>query len=167
MRKSLTLDAQKCIYYSLAYSHMIYGVSIWGGTYSKYLHRLIIIQKRLIRTMSNVDRRHHTAELFRDLKCLKFNNIYRYFISLLAYKCIRHNYVEGVCNPVAHQHRTRFAAFNMTLPWAPTNLTQMSVMYNTPKIWNSLPVELKNLLTLNSFKYNLKKYLLNIQQNEM
>ena len=40
MRKSLNLDAMKCIYYSLAYSHIIYCISVWGGCYARHANQL-------------------------------------------------------------------------------------------------------------------------------
>ena len=163
MRKSLNLDAMKCIYYSLAYSHIISCISVWGGCYARHANQLIIKQKRIVRTISQVNRLHHTAELFIDLKFLQFNNIFIYFTSLLAFKCINHEYIEGLCNPIMHNYGTRFAAQNMIMPLARTNLIQKSFVYNTPKIWNSLPANIKSLPTLNSFKYNLKKYLLDLQ----
>ena len=39
-------------------------------------------------------------------------------------------------------------------------LTQKSISYTAPTFWNSLPNALKNLDTLNTFKYHLRKYLL-------
>ena len=47
---------------------------------------------------------------------------------------------------------------NMILP--PINLSQYktSIAYNGPKLWNMLPVEIKNTETLFNFKKSYKQY---------
>src|SRR3984893_16336859 len=47
---------KKCLislYYSLIYPHLSYCIIVWGSAYNTALHRLIILQKRAIRTIDN------------------------------------------------------------------------------------------------------------------
>ena len=46
------------------------------------------------------------------------------------------------------------------------NQTDRGVFHAAPKIWNSLPYELRSLNDVNMFKKNLKTYLFNVAFNE-
>ena len=41
------------IYYSLVYSHLIYGCSLWGNNYDSPLSQLIRLQNKAVRIMLN------------------------------------------------------------------------------------------------------------------
>ena len=161
VRNSLTPAALKCIYYSLVYSHLIYGVSIWGGTYQIHLDPIIKAQKRIVRTISFATRDAHTAPLFNELRLLNFNNIYKLFTTILAFKCIKINYVTDLCTPITaiHQRNTRQSLHNLRIPLSRRVLLYKSVLYMLPSLWNSLPNSIKSCQTLNQFKNNVKSHL--------
>ena len=59
-----------------------------------YCNRLLIIQKRAVRIISNVGHRGHTAPLFANLRLLKFNDIYHLNLWKFMYKydwCFAYN----------------------------------------------------------------------------
>ena len=60
------------------------------------------------------------------------------------------------CN--IHSHATRNAA-NFHIPKARTMLTYKSIVYQGPVVWNSIPNEIRNSITLNLFKCKYKKFL--------
>ena len=165
VRNSLSPTALKCIYYSLVYSHLIYGISIWGGTYQTHLDPLIKAQKRIVRTISLANRDAHTAPLFNELHLLTFNNIYKLFTTILAFKCINMNYVTELCTPVRaiHQRNTRQSLYNLRKPPSRRVLLDKSVLCMVPSLWNSLPNNIKSCQTLNQFKLNVKLYLYSCQ----
>ena len=43
------------LYYSLVFSHLNYGIEVWGSTYDIYLNRILILQKRALRIISYCD----------------------------------------------------------------------------------------------------------------
>ena len=47
----------KNIYYSLIYSHMIYAIQVWGSAGKTEIHKILVLQKRAIRLISNKDKR--------------------------------------------------------------------------------------------------------------
>ena len=83
VRNSLSATALKCIYFSLVYSHLIYGICIWGGTYRTHLDAIIKAQKRVLRSISFERRDAPSLPLFNRLHMLSFDNIYNIF-----YLCI-------------------------------------------------------------------------------
>ena len=67
-------------------SQLLYGITVWGGSPNKCLDRLIVLQKKAIRHVSNVKYNSHTNPLFYQLKCLKLRDAYRLNCCKMAYK---------------------------------------------------------------------------------
>ena len=90
-------------------------------------------------------------------------------MSILAFKCLNHFYVENLCTPVAliHNRDKRAAMFKNQIPRTRTRLMDKSVICNLPLVWNTLPNDLKAIQTLPQFKSNVKRYLLELQLNEV
>ena len=166
VRRSLTPEALRCIYFSLGYSHIIYGITIWGGAHACYLRPLIVAQKRLVRTICQANRMDPSLPLFNNLKLLKYDNVYLYFSLVFAHKCLHSNYISDVCNPVNHNHNSRFANTNVILPpVARRTVVDKSFLYSVPKCWNNLTVDLKREIRFEPFKSKLKIHLLNNQMS--
>ena len=53
----------------------MYCSEIWGNTHKTKLHGIIMLQKRVMRTVYGVDRLEHTNYLFYDSHFLKFPDI--------------------------------------------------------------------------------------------
>ena len=50
---------------------------MWGATYDTYLSKLIIMQKKIIRTIAGVQYNEHSEPLFKKMNLLKLTDIYR------------------------------------------------------------------------------------------
>src|SRR5579872_5367806 len=69
---------RKCLislYYSLVYPHLNYCIIVWGSAYNTALHRLIVPQKRAIRTTNNSHYQSHTEPFLKKLNILKLNDV--------------------------------------------------------------------------------------------
>ena len=51
------------IYNALIKPHFIYCVTIWGNTYNKYLHKIHLVQKKIIRIITRSEFYAHTSPL--------------------------------------------------------------------------------------------------------
>ena len=40
----------KTLYYSMVYPHLIYGITIWDATYKSSVNKLIVMQKKVIKS---------------------------------------------------------------------------------------------------------------------
>ena len=58
-----------------------------------------------------------------------------------------------------HTHFTRYRNLLMP-PFERLRSTSQSVVHNGVSIWNEIPNDIKSSLSLNSFKYQYKNYLL-------
>ena len=68
------------LYNSLVYPYLTYCITVWGNTYDLYLNPIISLQKRAIRLIANVKKSESTDIYFRQLKILKFRQIYIYMV---------------------------------------------------------------------------------------
>jgi hypothetical protein len=63
-------------------------------------------------------------------------------------------------NNQINNYNTR-SAMNYRTHTCRTNLTKCTILYQGPKIWNSMPTNIKNSLSLYSFKTTMREFLLN------
>ena len=43
----------KMVYFAFVHSYLVYGIEVYGNTYSKYLHKLYILNNKLLRILQN------------------------------------------------------------------------------------------------------------------
>ena len=81
----LSFSPLQTLYYSLVYPYLMYCVSVRASTYPTNLNHIIILQKRLVRIISNQSFDAHTAPLFRELKILRFTDIFLFQLGKFMY----------------------------------------------------------------------------------
>lgn len=156
IRKSCSIECLKIIYNSLAYPHLLYCSSIWGGTYKTCIDQLFICQKKLIRIMHGCNRLEHTAPIFRELQLLKIHDVISYQTCLFVYKCLNiYNQNYGF-EYAAHTNVQTRLVNNLKIPLCKTSHAQQNVIFRGSKLWNELSLDIKSK-PLNSFKLHMKK----------
>ena len=142
---------------------MLYCCEIWGNCAKKYLHEMLIIQKRTIRFICKQDFRAHTVPLFKTLQILLVDNLVMHRLCVLCHE-LTHDIGPPVLkkfyqNFTLHNYNTR-SANNLLVCQVKTNYKKNSFMYQGPTRWNSLPINIKELNNIQKFKFVLKNYLL-------
>ena len=160
IRDNLTHSVLLKLYYSLIYPYLFYCNCIWGGTYATHLNKLIVLQKRSVRLINFAPFLAHTNELFYDSKILKLEDIHRFCLALFLYKRpdLQSNYTR------THPYETRFHS-DLLPEFQRLSLTQRSLFYAAPLLWNEIPDNLKNIDSICSFKRHYKLYLINNYSN--
>ena len=87
-RHLLTRETLKNIYLTLVNPHITYCHTVWGNTYKKHLMPLILVQKRIIRTITFSRKYTHTAPLFQSLNILNIKQTTFLFASLFVFKVL-------------------------------------------------------------------------------
>ena len=156
--KLRSLNASKAIltqvYYSVAYPYLNYSVCTYAGTYDCYLDRIFLLQKRLVRIISNADFYAHTDNLFFRAKILKIYDIYKLNIGIYMYENRNLNLYERT-----HSYHTRNRN-NLMPTRGRLTVTNNSISTVGPNIWNNIPEEIRNLPSRDSFKFHYKNWLL-------
>ena len=69
---------------SLIHPYLLHGITLWGNTYKKYLHKPAMLQK-VIRTITCSTYNEHTSSLFKILNILIFNDLHNLHINGTMY----------------------------------------------------------------------------------
>lgn len=156
LRSFVPAKVMRNLYYNLVYPYLLYCNLVWGSTFNVHLDQLVLLQKKIIRIISSQGYLSHTNVLFREMGILKFNDLHTYVVALYAFKQNSNNSLTTL----DHQYFTRNRE-NPVAPFHRLAVTQHSVSFSAPHVWNDLPLFVKNCTRLETFKMELKKHLLN------
>ena len=130
---------------------MSYGIIFWGNPSSSF--NIFKIQKRIIRIMTKSNKRDTCRPLFKKLRILPLPS--QYIFSLLLF--VVTNKKLFLLNSQIHSMHTRHSD-NLHLPQTGLTLVQKGVAYSGCKIYNHLPLHIKNISkNVPLFKSILKK----------
>ena len=167
--------AQKCLnqttlhqlYYTFIYPYISYCNHVWGNTFKKYLKKIELLQKRIIRLITFSKFKANTSELFKDLKILKCHEIHTYLISQFLYR-YRNNLLPSsfknqfIINHDVHNYNTR-SQDKFHIGKFKTEVGKRFLTYYGIVKWNSFIDALGICKSLEIFKSRLKHYLLHDQ----
>ena len=162
-RDLIDRETLKYIYVTLVQPHLIYCNTVWGNTFKSSLKPLITIQKRVIRTISYVNRSTHTAPIFEQLQIFNLKKLNKYYTALYVYKCINNLLYNDNNFTFASDihHRNLRDTLRLRAPRYATIQRQRYILCHGCHVWNSLPEEIKLNESLISFKRHLKIFILN------
>jgi hypothetical protein len=164
-RVSHLLPAQVLLklYYSLFYSHMVYGITSYGKSSIGNVNRVKSLQNRAVALLpSNNDSPYRFNKLF------NFDETYQFFSLLKFFRCIKSNNDEHFFTKIRdllpiHNYQTRFSVNEkFYLPALFKSRCKSSFIYHAVHFWNSLPLNVRNSLNFLQFKRNLRNHLLQL-----
>ena len=80
----------RMLFYSFIQPYFNYCLLIWGNAADIHLNKLILLQKRAIRLISNAQFLDHTAPLFAQQNILKLKDLYQQRCAVFSYKIYSH-----------------------------------------------------------------------------
>ena len=121
---------------------MTYCNHIWGTAPVSSLNKIVVLQKRAIRIICNVNRRASTDFLFREIRIIPFLDVNVYLGSRFMFRYIRRSVPALFAgyfhtNANIHSHNTR-QALHFHLPNVKSNLGRRNIRYRGAHIWNHL-----------------------------
>lgn len=132
-----THEATRVAYHAIFESHLRYGIIVWGGSSDGNLNRVLVMQKKAIRTMAGIGPRESCRNIFKNYKILTVTSIY--ILETILY-CITKNPPK---QKNQHNHNTRQAQ-DYTIPVHRTTLYEKKPSYAGIKFFNKLPEHLKD-----------------------
>ena len=160
-----TLDQKSRIHRinALIFSHINYGTSIWEKCSEKLQNEVQKCINFAAKVASNGKylKRDHVAPLLRDLKWINFNIIFRLNEESFVYKNL---YVSADSNVkkinfnLRNKVSQRIArnGSDVHIDYRKITVGQKAVSVSRAKLWNSIPMNIKNsntIVTLKSHKY--------------
>jgi hypothetical protein len=153
------------LYNALIYPYLIYGVLLWGSTYQVHLNKIVVMQKRAVRSIVRAPFNSHTDNIFSRLNLLKFTDIYQLYLGMHMYSQINNLLPSPLqrnlrfCDDI-HSHFTR-QTNQLHTEGIQSAIVANSFVKMGPDYWNALPDDIKHSATIKSFNSKHKLYLLN------
>ena len=156
------------LYCALIYPYLTYCNLIWAFTYITSLQRIYLLQERAIRAISKADYKASSKPVFANSKILDVFSIYSFQVSSFMY--LYHNDALPISftqifqtgNQI-HQYSTRYSDYYRPHTCR-TNIKNFFILFQGPRIWNSLPSDIKNAPSCSIFKRMIKPFL-RVRQN--
>ena len=140
---------------------MLYGAN------ARDLDRLQSIQHKAVKLIHSAGRRESPSPLMHNLHWLPIRDRIKFKICMYVYKCLQGNAPQYLCVLLSHREipstgcRTR-SSKDTTLLRARVGkkcIGDKSFCVAAPSLWNSLPRNIREALSLHSFKKMLKCHL--------
>ena len=170
LRYCAGLKTIKMIYNALVFSHLKYCYIVWGGAAKAVMNPVLSLHSRIIKIIAfapfqatNVRQffeklEIHNIEQINTLEIGKF--MYKYKNKMLPQQFEDYFQTSGA----THSHNLRSVAQQKLIQPRVKGLCGLKRIHNTGvKLWNDLPVEIKNQKTIKKFTNLLKFYVLEIR----
>ena len=143
-RKVLHKQSLANLYYSFIYPYLIFCNHVWGNACKSHMHKLLLLQKKIVRIIAGVQPRCHTDPLFSQMKLLKADQIHKYLIGRLMFK-VYHRDLDifqdyFTLNSDIHDHSTQ-QTDHYHVPFYRTEMRKHCLRYCGAEIWNKILVK--------------------------
>ena len=147
---------------SLTYCNLI-----WASTSVTNLQRIYLLPKRAVRAISKAEYKVPSKPLFANLKILDVFRIYS--LQVCSFMHLYHNDALPISFTQIFQTGNQIHQYSTysDFYWPPTcrtNIKKFSILFQGPRIWNSLPDNIKNAPCFSIFKRVIKPFL-RVRQN--
>ena len=165
VRHLLPTSATRTLYLCLVEPYISYCNIVWAQSkLTTQLDKILRVQKKYCRLITFADYRAHSEPLLKQLSLLNVYKIHIYQLSLFMYKQLNKllpsaGTFSSQTNSVVPSHFTRQSE-NLYLVRCRTQRRLTTVLFQGPRLWNSLPSRLKKSPSVNVFKRLAKVLLL-------
>lgn len=157
VRNEVDMKHLKMLYHALVESKLRYSILFWGGSYAYNIQKAFVLQKRAIRTIVRAQQEESCRPHFIAIKILTVPSLY--ILILLTHLS---KYIHEYETKDERQKRENTRRKDIQTKHVPhLNVVKHSAYYNSVKIFNKLPAELKSSVYTRGFVNKLKQFLLN------
>ena len=166
LKSALTQNSLLKIYYALVHPHLLYGITIWGSTYSSYIDKIYRLQNKAVKLIGGGKFREKATPYYGKLKILKIQDLYNIEIAKFVYDFFHNNvpcsfstYFNQTCKLSRRSTRLSSDVTHVRIPLYKTNRLQRNIKFQGATIWNHIPPHIKKL-SRNNFVKKLQDHLL-------
>jgi hypothetical protein len=156
MSKFSSFKILKNIYHALIESHISFGLCLYGSTSAKNLKSLLVLQKKAIRIIFKLKSKESAKDKFREAGIMTVYSLYIFQIVLY----VKSNIEKFPTLNSFHGYSTR-KGNQLACSKHSLEIYRKLPSQNGIKFFNHLPIEIKNINSINLFKKHLKKLLQN------
>lgn len=168
LRSKLPSSVLQTIYYAFVHPHILYGIEIYANTHFSYLDKLVKLNNKILRILQGEPLTTPIAELYLKYNALPIVDLHKMQILTLVHKNLYHRTTLPeafneyfTMNADVHSYNTR-TKNNIHLTSSRLSFGLRCLKTKAASLWNALPADLKNCMSVNMFKNKLRIYLLSI-----
>ena len=94
MKHYLPNSAFLMSYYSIVYPHILYGIILWGSTYTSHLKKLQLLQNKAVRAICSLNWREHVTPCFNRLSILEVRDVTKMEMAKFVHKSVSHSQLK-------------------------------------------------------------------------
>lgn len=163
-RSLIPAPCLKQLYFSLINSSIQYGIEIYANTNATSLDDLKVLNNRILRILQFRNIRTRITLLYSTFNTLPIHLLHKYKLCLLVFNFLNNKDVLPASfkdyfktNLNVHSHFTRTQS-DLHVERFSNSYGRRALHYHVAIIWNSLPVSIKQLISVPSFKKELRLY---------
>jgi len=168
IRNKIPPKVLKNLYFATIHPRLLYGIEIYANTCHTFLSDLQTLNNRLLRILQNKPLHTHVTDLYFTYNILPVDKLFQYQLLQFAYKLIYFKNILSsvfsnyfVLNNNIHYHNTR-TKLDVHINRFSTSFGSRCIDNKCAVLWNSLPENIKNVTSINSFKLCIKNRLINL-----
>ena len=165
IKKCIPKEHYPKLYHSLFKSHLIYGITAWGGVCYSKLNKLFAIQKRCIRLLfgkvPNFDHiefyqtcararsydehiapknfvQEHTKPIFKELNLLSVYHLYNLFMFTELFKIQKYSSPTSLLDKLSPSSRYSCDTLKLRVPKYNKKRSRIQFLYKGTELWNML-----------------------------
>ena len=167
VRSYLSESATAKLVTALISSRLDYCNSVYSGLPNEQVNRLQRVQNSAARLVLRRRKREHVTPMLKELHWLPVRFRCQYKLAILAYRYFEGSLPAYLSNVLCTHETSRAlrSSSQRLLKIPKRNLKTVgdrSFGFVAPSLWNSLPVSLRNVPTLSTFRAHLKTYLFSL-----
>jgi len=156
------VQCKKQLYYAYIYSHLQYGIEVYGHTTDQNLKSIQVMQNRILKNLYGKDWLTPTNILHKDLLLLKVQDIFKLKVNQFVFQhrkgllpSVFDSYFTNNAN--VHNHKTRQSLL-LHVPRTQSVSGQHTIKVLGVKLFNSLPNNITSITSVKSFKSKIRKH---------
>jgi hypothetical protein len=160
----LTTFAKNTLYNSLFYSNILYGIELYGNTSKSNIQSLQVIQNKALKALYGYNRHSTTKKLYMELGFNDISSVFKIRASILLKRLLEeteslnvHHIVKSYCNFAEHKYSLRDNKA-ISLKFEKPSFTSSNT-FKLFLLWNSLPMQIRNVKSFRLFNVNIKNHL--------
>ena len=169
IRHLLPLSAATALANSLVSSKLDYCNSLYNGISQANLNKIQRIQNTLARVVTNTSKFEHITPILKKLHWLPIKQRIDYKLCLRTYKTLQIQQPAYLYNSLSfpsHSLSTRSSDSSvLSILYVRTSLGKRAFSVVAPRLWNSLPPDTRNSLSVSTFRSKLKTHVFEVRES--
>lgn len=165
-RHILNHETMKTLYYAFIYPYLTYCLEVWGSSTKSRLNSIYKLQKLACRIITHSPPGTPTLPLLRSIEILPLSELYKFLVLCFMFKLHRGQLPAPLRRSIIkhsprHRFATRQSADHLQIPRFKHALSCNCILYNGPKLWNSILSTIDTNCNYPVFKRLAKNFIMN------